>query len=252
MSKIIDYNTPSYVKRIEKSEGAKWNGAYYYAKEIIKNIIPNVNTDRNWVLVNQEGECLDHSIVFIHNNKNPKRYTWLKGYKDLVLVCGVRETMPKVEKYGDHVIYLPLSIDVEEVQRYKRPKSADVAYVGRRDKMSWGNLPICFEILAGLPREQLLPGMARYKEVYAVGRCAIEAKALGCKVLPYDPRFPDPGVWEVLDNREAAKILQKELDKIDGHKSKKRGNKNGIQSRTHRPTKRRRGTYSRRSVHRSE
>ena len=61
--------------------------------------------------------------------------------------------------------------------------------------------------------------MARYKRVYAVGRCAIEAKILGCEVLPYDERFPNPDVWTVLDSKMAAKILQSQLDIIDGGKN---------------------------------
>jgi hypothetical protein len=58
--------------------------------------------------------------------------------------------------------------------------------------------------------------MAEYKNIYAVGRCALEAKALGCRVKAYDNRFPKVSMWKVVDNLEAAKILQKELDRIDG------------------------------------
>ena len=70
--------------------------------------------------------------------------------------------------------------------------------------------------LEDMNRSKLLEAMAEYKRVYAVGRCAIEAKCLGCEILPFDPRYPDPDLWQVLDNRDAAKLLQKELDKIDG------------------------------------
>ena len=38
----------------------------------------------------------------------------------------------------------------------------------------------------------------------------------GCEIMPYDKRFPDPSIWRVLDNRDAAKILQQKLDEIDG------------------------------------
>ena len=58
--------------------------------------------------------------------------------------------------------------------------------------------------------------MARYRNVYAIDRVAIEAKVLGCSVLPYDRRFPDPNFWEVIDSRDAAKMLQGILDDIDG------------------------------------
>ena len=61
----------------------------------------------------------------------------------------------------------------------------------------------------------LLAEMAKYKRVYAVGRSAIEAKILGCKVMPYDERFPDPGRWQILDTRDAARMLQNKLNSID-------------------------------------
>ena len=58
--------------------------------------------------------------------------------------------------------------------------------------------------------------MAEYETVYAVGRTAIEAKILGCKLKAYDPRFPKVSRWKILDNKKAAKMLQEMLDEIDG------------------------------------
>ena len=72
--------------------------------------------------------------------------------------------------------------------------------------------------------------MALYKRVYAVGRCALEAKILGCEILPYDSRYPDPSVWVVLDNSEVIPMLQKELDKLEvknGSNASKSKRKNG-------------------------
>jgi len=46
------------------------------------------------------------------------------------------------------------------------------------------------------------------------GRLAA-AKELGCRVLPYDERFPNPDIWQVIDNSVAAEILQQQLDIID-------------------------------------
>ena len=63
---------------------------------------------------------------------------------------------------------------------------------------------------------ELLKMMAKFRKVYAVGRTAIEAKVLGCEVLPYDPRFPRPERWKILDNKDAAGILQMQIDQIDG------------------------------------
>ena len=71
------------------------------------------------------------------------------------------------------------------------------------------------DILSGVRREKLLPMMAEYEEVYAVGRTAIEAKILGCKVLRFDERYPSARRWKVLDTLDAAKMLQEKQDKID-------------------------------------
>ena len=212
---IIDHDNEAYRKRWDRSGVNRWNGAFYYSKEIVKNIIPNVETDRNWVLVNQRGAALDHSIVFVHNNLHPERYDWLSDYEDLVLVCGVPSTCEQVEHLGK-AIYLPLSVDVEYVSQFMRRKTKSAAFVGRPAKRYCKNFPPGTDVLEGLPRTRLLPKMARYREVYAVGRTAIEAVVLGCEVLPYDRRFPDPSIWNVVDNVDAAKMLQRMLDKIDG------------------------------------
>lgn len=213
---IIDHNHPAYRLKWENSKH-RYNGAFYYSKEIVKNIIPNVETDRSWITIRAEGVGCDHAIVFIHNNLHPDRYEYLKQYKDLILVCGVPETCEKVAHLGT-AIYLPLSIDVEYVEQFKRPKTKDVAFVGRRSKTKLGKLPQNIDYLCGIKRQSLLPEMAKYKQAYGVGRVALEAKVLECEVLPYDERFPDPGVWQVLDNKEAAVLLQKELDRIDGNR----------------------------------
>lgn len=211
---IIDHDHLAYRMKWQNSKH-RYNGAFYYSKEIVKNIIPNVETDRNWITIRAEGVGCDHAIVFVHNNLHPERYEYLKAYEDLVLVCGVPETCEKVAHLGE-AIYLPLSVDVEYVEQFKRPKTREVAFVGRRSKTKLGKLPQNIDYLCGIKRQSLLPEMAKYEKIYGVGRVALEAKILGCEVLPYDERFPDPGVWKVLDNKDAAVMLQKELDRIDG------------------------------------
>lgn len=217
MARIVDHNSQHY-RRIWQglTPSSRYNGAFYYSKEIIANIIPMVKTNRSWVTINTywSEDVDDRSIVFIHNNLHPEYYDWLKGKKDLILVCGVPETCAKVEHLGK-AIYLPLSVDVEYVSQFKREKTKDVAFVGRKSKKT-SNLSNNIDYLMNLPRQDLLPRVAKYKRVYAVGRCAIEAKILGCEILPYDSRFPDPSIWRILDNKKAAKILQRELGKIDG------------------------------------
>lgn len=214
----ITHNHRKYKEKRDRLNKARWNGAYYYSREIVDNIIPNVKTDRNWITVNLPGVGCDHSIVFIHNNLHPENYEWLKKYKDIVLVCGVEETCKKVQHLGK-TIYLPLSIDTEEVLKHKQEKRRGAAYAGRASKrrMLRSNIPNNVALVEGLPRGQFLDELAKYEIVYAVGRVAIEAKALGAKIAVYDERFPNPDIWKVLDNKEAAKMLQAELDKIDGN-----------------------------------
>lgn len=213
--RIIDHDNPIYREQWQKKGRDKYNGAYYYSREIVEKIIPKIRTDRDWVTINNYTDCYNGAIVFIHNNKNPENYRWLEKYDDLILVCGVKETMDKVKHLGKP-IYLPLSVDVSYVEMFRAPKKREVAYVGRTEKTRGTSLPTGVYCIGGIGRGALLKEMAKCRKVYAVGRTAIEAKILGCKVLAYDPRYPDPSIWKVLDCAEAAKILQRELDKIDG------------------------------------
>lgn len=216
MSKVYDHTMPQYKRRREiLNPGARYNGAYYYSQEIVDNIIPSVETDRAWVTVNVPRYACNHAIVFVHNNLDPTLYDWLKMYDDVVFVCGIPETAERM-KYLGKTIYLPLSVDVEYVEQFKvDKKTKKVAFAGRPGKKKRGILPDDIDLLEGMPRDKLLEKMADYEQIYAVGRTAIEAKVLGCEILPYDERFPDVDRWQVLDNKDAAKILQQELDKID-------------------------------------
>lgn len=214
MGAIISHEHSDYRFTRDRSGVSKYNGAYYYSVEIVKNIIPNIDTSRPWVTIMVHGYCLDNSIVFIHNNLYPERYNWMSRYKNLILVCGIPETMDKVKHLGTP-IYLPLSIDVDYVSSFKKEKTKDTAFAGRAAKKNQ-TLPDGIDYLEGLPRNILLNRMAEYKNIYAVGRTAIEARALGCNILPYDPRFPDTSIWKVMDNSDAVKILQNKLDEIDG------------------------------------
>ena len=223
---IIDHNHIFYKRKWALAGDARYNGAYYYSVEIVENIIPEIKTDRNWVTINVAGACKDHSIVFIHNNVDVSRYEWLKNFKDLILVCGIPETCEKVKHLGKPV-YLPLSIDLDLVQSFKvKKKTKDVCYAGRSEKKT-DEIPAGTDLLENMERVQLLKAMAPYKQVYAVGRVALEAKALGAEVLPYDPIYPDPSIWTVYDNKEVIEILQKAIDEIDKPKKKKKEKEDG-------------------------
>lgn len=218
---ILDHTEPNYVKkRNSLTNGNKFNGAYYYSREIVKNIIPHVKTDRNWVTVRLADIPIpDHSIVFIHNNRNPNYYEFLRQYKDLILVCGLERTVENMQYFGK-AIYLPLSIDVEYVKRFRvEEKTKEMAFAGRLikiSKMYHAPVPKECDILTNMPQNRLLRAMADYKKVYCTGRTALQAKVLGCEIGVHDPNFPDPRIWKVIDNRDAAKMLQDMLNEIDG------------------------------------
>ena len=207
---VFSHESPAY-----KKIGVE-NGAYLYSKEIVKYFIPNVDTNRNWVTIRVKPYAFDHSIVFIHNNVDMNKYDYLEKYHDLILVCGVPATCTKVAHLGKP-IYLPLSVDVKEVEKYKvQRKTKDICYAGRKGKINSDKVSSFIDRLEDLPHEKLLKQMAKYKYVYAVGRTAIEAKILGCQVLPYDDRYPDTSIWSILDSNDAWHILEAQLNKIDG------------------------------------
>ena len=212
---IIDHNHEAYRRKWKSLGNGKYNGAFYYSKEIVSNIIPNIDTTRNWVTLLVPNTCKDHSIVFVHNNVNMGLYDYLRDYKDLILVCGTQETADKLSKRLPHkTIYLPLSVDVEYVKQFIRPKTKGIAYVGRMEKTKYMSIPPNIDYIHGLRRQDLLPAMAEYEKILAVGRTAIEGRVLGCKIINADKRYPNKE-WRILDNKDAAKILQDKLDKID-------------------------------------
>ena len=221
MGKIYDHTKIQYQNRWQMAGKNKYNGAYYYSQEIVNNIIPNVETDRSWMTVNIPRVGADHAVVFVHNNLDTTLYQWIKDtFNDVVMVCGVPETVERMKAAGfEKAIYLPLSVDAKYVEQFRKDKKTKkIAFAGRPGKRSSKynvDLPDGIDYLEGMPRGELLRRMADYEKVYAVGRTAIEAKILGCEVLPYDPRYPDPDVWQILDNSEAADILQQKLDEID-------------------------------------
>jgi hypothetical protein len=64
--------------------------------------------------------------------------------------------------------------------------------------------------------------VAKYKRGYGIDRCAQELVCLGVELIPLETRYHCDNVGVVVDNRDAAAILQKELDKIDGGKDEPR------------------------------
>ena len=215
---MITHEHPEYKKLRRKIGKGKHNGCYYYSKEIVENIIPNVKTWRDWNTVGRDfdGMC-DHMIVFLHDNSTPWNYEWLHKYKDLVLVCSSKYTMDSV-KFSGHTIFLPMSVDTNYVKQFRTEKTKDTCFVGNVwvKENTRTKVPNGVDFFSALPREKLLKKLAQYKKAYAIDRCAIEAKVLNCELLELDTRYSVDNVGDVLDNREAAKILQRELDELDG------------------------------------
>ena len=224
MPHIIDTTDPNYEaykKMFHPNGSGAHNGAYYYSKEIVKNIIPNVETWRPWDTLGMKFlRSTDHAIVFLHHNLNHDRvYGWLSRYKDLVYVCSTKQTYDwAVKRPNGRAVFLPLSIDVEYVSQFKVKKTKEACYAGNL----WGfKKPDIKKYVPegadfppkNLPRDELLRFVAPYKICYAVGRSAMEASALHCKVKNCDSRYE--GIeWAVLDNAAAAKLLQKALDQL--------------------------------------
>jgi hypothetical protein len=213
----ITHEHPEYRELRFKCGKGRFNGAYYYSKEIEKNIIPRVKTKREWNTVGRDLEGMhDGMIVFLHDNSTPWHYEWLKKYKDLVLVCSSEYTANSV-KYSGHTVLLPMSIDTKYVKRFKTAKTRETCFVGnvwvRRNARN--KIPDNVDFFSSLPREELLEELAKYKAAFAIDRCAQEAICLGCELKKLDTRYGCDNYERVLDNRQAAKILQKELNKID-------------------------------------
>lgn len=208
---IFSHESPEYRDRVKN----KNHGAYYYSEEIVKYFIPSIKTDRNWVTVGYNGKCFNHSIVFAHSNLYPNVYEYLEPFDDLILVCSWPQQMEAVKRWGKPV-FLPMSVDVDYVRQFRRNKDRDICFAGRMEKCTTAlKQTPGIDFIADVGRETFLSELARYRRVYAIDRVAIEAKVLGCEVLPYDKRFPDPGFWSVLDSKDAARMLQRILDEVD-------------------------------------
>lgn len=212
--KIISHLSPEYLNLPITHD----NGAYFYSKELLENIVPHIKTKRNWILINAEGKCFDNSIVIIHNNKNPERYEWLKQYKNLILVCSQVKTLQTlIEMHPKfHTILIPLSIDTEYVKKFRvKRKTKEIGYFGRIVKApSYIIEDDSIDKIYGLDRDKLLKTLAKYKKVYAIGRCALEAKCLGCEVLPHAGEYENTE-FILYDNKDVIPEFQRLIDEID-------------------------------------
>lgn len=214
---IISHEHPEYQK-IRNRAQHKNHGCWFYSNEIVDNIIPRVKTWRSWNTVGRDLPGMgDHFIVFLHDNSTPWNYEWLKKYKDLVLVCSSKYTMDSV-KFSGRTIFLPMSIDTEYVKQFRVPeKTKDTCFYGNPWVLENSNTTLVdeTEVISNMPREGALKEVAKYEWCYAIDRCAQEAITLGCRLAHIETRYSCDNFSRVLDNRDAAKILQEELDKLE-------------------------------------
>lgn len=212
MNLYFSHKSKAYVDKKLKH----FDGAYFYSKELVKNILPKVKTDRPFITINLCDNYCDNAVIFIHDNINPYRYVFLKKYKNLILVCSRFETVKALVDLLPrfHVVYLPLSIDTKYVSKFtSESKNKDKCYVGRKSTIP-GGLPEV-DYLCNLERDDLLRKLSHYKLAYAVGRCLLEAKCLGLKTVNTSLLH---GSEDLLDNKEVIPVLQKLINEIDGIK----------------------------------
>lgn len=221
---IIDHNHPEYIELRKKTGQGKYNGCYYYSKEIVENIIPRVKTNRDWNVVGRDLEGMhDGMIVFLHDNSTPWHYEWLHKYNDLILICSSKYTRNSVI-YSGKTIILPMSIDTEYVKQFRlddSERTKETCFVGNKwVKANMTNPSVLkaagkVDFFSSMPREKLLKEVAKYKRGFAIDRCAQEILCLGLELLPIETRYHCDDVGKVVDNRQAAEMLQNELNKID-------------------------------------
>ena len=199
-----------------------YNGAYFYSKDIVKNIIPRIKTTRSWDTLGMKAVgSTEHAIVFIHHCINwDKVYGWLDKYKDHIYVVSTKPTYEWFVEQGKKTILLPLSIDVDYVSQFKTEKTKVACYAGNRWQFKRedeeNNIPEGVDFpRKNIPREELLKFIAPYRQCYAIGRCALEGMVLGCEIKPFYRAYPDPSYWKVLDNKDAAVLLQRALDMVE-------------------------------------
>lgn len=212
---VINHDHPESVRLRRMLGKDRFNGAYYYSREICDYFIPNISTDRNWMTIRAGEAKADRSIIFVHDILNfERKYAYTFDLDDPLYVVSMPWNIAECEPHGK-VVFLPLSVDSEYVQRFRHEKDRDTAFVGRREWRRGIDFPDGIDYIENVPREKLLSEMAHYRRVYALSRTAIEARMLGCEILPYHPRFQDPDQWQIYDSRDAAKDLQRLLDEAD-------------------------------------
>lgn len=222
---IIDTSNETYRRLYDAlPDNSKYNGLYYYAKTFEKYIVPNVKTDRKWNTIGLE-PCggFDREIVMIHNNLDPeKSYCYLNRFDDVICISNVRKSADAVLQFG-HSIYLPPCVSVKEVRKFGKgiKKDQDSCFAGNpwrayKDEID-RLVPAWVHRFGTMPREELLPIVAHYKNCYAIGCTAAEARALGCNIMKRSDEY-DPEDFPLIDVADAVKCIEKAINIISKQK----------------------------------
>jgi hypothetical protein len=225
---IQDHTTKDYLLAQSRLRMGKHNGAFYYSKEIVDNFIPNIKTTYNWQTINHQ-VAPEHCIVFVHSNNALERYDYLLRYKDIILVCSTTHSMEQLKKKGHNkVILVPLSIDIEYLNKFKKEDKSGTIACGN----IWAFTPEMKEYFKNnniqhyhdLQRDDLLTLMGKAKTIYAIGRTCMEAIYLGAEVIQPDKEYPVEKYDTYYTQTDAINILQAELDKLalESFKNKKK------------------------------
>lgn len=197
------------------------NGAYTYSKDIVKFHVPELiklieQTDYKNILIHTVGvltkeilpENIDLIIYYLHEHEKreiPRMNAIREFYKGKIVYITYRTyRAEKLNKLGFNTIFLPMSIDTEELARYKNhTKYNDKRvlwfgnmYLGKatnytKVKKIFKREGWMFDTLTGnrlndgklLSRSKVFKEISKYKYGIGVGRAVLEMNALGVRTL---------------------------------------------------------------------
>lgn len=207
---LFDHTTSSWLRRTNSI-----NGAITYSKDIIKHQLPK------WQSILGHNDLLstapppdtfdlpsniNNAIIYLHtwpldDNIIEFKSRYRVPAKNVIYITAYKEYCKTLKQYGYNAVYIPMSIDTEQVQQYAQVKDKHgIVYYGnitsaklktyrkvqevcrslgvRLDTVSYG-------VYRGraVTQEQALEYISRYTYGIGVGRCALEMQALGLKVL---------------------------------------------------------------------
>lgn len=208
---LFDHNTPSW-----RQMPHLINGAITYSEDIIKLQLDN------WAQVLGADDLLSTApppttfdfpsnvrtaIIYLHSwplEEDKKKFAtrYETSAKQTIYISAYREYTEILREWGYKAVYIPMSIDVNNIQQYAQPKtSPGFIYYGNVTNVKRPVLKLIrktceetgyifdaisynkFNRTQVLTREEALSIVSTYQYGIGVGRCALEMFALGLKVI---------------------------------------------------------------------